>query len=234
MWRLRLSAPLQTASSTFAGTSPDNVINGERGGVSKWQSSAPSFAQWVEINFNTSRTIYEVDVFCVQDSGTSAPTLDMTFGRYGITAFDVQFWMALRGKQSPGFSITTRSGAGSFYQYRSQRPRSGFLLMPASMDTLESLRLRRGKRKRSRLSTIYRIGKCRHDRLGCQLRRVEQCHRSHYFFAATQSHRIDHRDPQLIAATAVWQNHSKSTRRFRIKASGELMLMQKYHAQPGQ
>jgi RHS repeat-associated protein len=48
----------------------------------------------VEIDFNGTKTINEIDVVTQQDSNNnpSEPTLDTTFSIWGITAFEVQYW----------------------------------------------------------------------------------------------------------------------------------------------
>jgi hypothetical protein len=52
------------------------------------------FPDWVQIEFNESKTINEIDVFTIQDSfgNPSEPTASMTFSKYGIVDFTVQYW----------------------------------------------------------------------------------------------------------------------------------------------
>jgi hypothetical protein len=46
------------------------------------------------VDFNTSRTINEINVYSVRDNYTSAadPTEFETFSIYGVTDFNVQYW----------------------------------------------------------------------------------------------------------------------------------------------
>jgi len=57
-------------------------------------SSTAAFPQWLQVDFNGSKTIDEIDVFSVQDlyATPSEPTLAMTFTSYGVTAFQAQYW----------------------------------------------------------------------------------------------------------------------------------------------
>src|SRR5207245_1669243 len=53
--------------------------------------TSSSFPDWIEVDFNGSKTINEIDVITQQDAQNPVePTLSMTFSNYGITAFDVQ------------------------------------------------------------------------------------------------------------------------------------------------
>src|SRR5207244_5902068 len=90
-----------TASSTYgAGYPASSVINGDRKGAN-WNNgggwndaTADSYPDWVQVSFNGSKTINEIDVFTLQDnlSNPSEPTQDMTFSQYGIVDFQVQYW----------------------------------------------------------------------------------------------------------------------------------------------
>jgi RHS repeat-associated protein len=67
-----------------------------------------SFPDWVEVDFNGTKTINEIDVVTQQDSNGNPvePTLDMTFASYGATAFDVQYWNGASWVTVPNGSIT--------------------------------------------------------------------------------------------------------------------------------
>ncbi len=81
-----------TYNSTFL---PDTTINGDRKGVTYWNDgTSDTWPDWLEVDFNGSKTINEVDVFTVQDNFQSPiePTAAMTFSLYGIKNFDVQYW----------------------------------------------------------------------------------------------------------------------------------------------
>jgi hypothetical protein len=95
---------IASASSTytqsgysFAATA---INNNERAGVNwgnggGWiDATANSYPDWVEIDFNGSKTIDHVIVYTVQDNWQNPvePTDSMTFGLYGITDFTVQGW----------------------------------------------------------------------------------------------------------------------------------------------
>ena len=58
---------------------------------------------WAEV-----QTIGEIDVFTVQDNYTSLvePTASMTFTRYGITQFQVQYWDGASWVDVPGASVS--------------------------------------------------------------------------------------------------------------------------------
>lgn len=51
--------------------------------------------------FNGSKTIEEIDIFCVQDQVNNPiePTSTMTFAQYGLTNFNVQYSIQLQLEQ---------------------------------------------------------------------------------------------------------------------------------------
>ncbi len=77
-----------------------SIIDNERAGANwghngGWNdATSNSFPDWVEVDFNGSKTIDHVVVYTVQDNYTSPiePTNTLTFSQYGITAFDVLAW----------------------------------------------------------------------------------------------------------------------------------------------
>jgi hypothetical protein len=93
-----------SASSTYTqpGYSfPATAINNnDRAGINwgyggGWvDSTANAYPDWVEIDFNGSKTIDHVIVYTIQDNYGSPvePTDSMTFSLYGITDFSVQGW----------------------------------------------------------------------------------------------------------------------------------------------
>jgi hypothetical protein len=100
-----------SASSTYSsGFAAAGTINGDRKGQSwgnggGWTDGTPgSFPDWLEVDFNGAQTIQEVDVFSVQDNYTAPvdPTPTMTFSRYGLTAFTVQYWDGTQWLTVPG------------------------------------------------------------------------------------------------------------------------------------
>jgi hypothetical protein len=76
------------------------INNNERAGTNfsyggGWvDSTANAYPDWVEIDFNGSKTIDHVIVYTMQDNYGSPvePTDTMTFSLYGITDFTVQGW----------------------------------------------------------------------------------------------------------------------------------------------
>jgi RHS repeat-associated protein len=67
-----------------------------------------NFPDWIEVDFNGSKTINEIDVVTQQDDYQNPvePTLSMTFNNYGITAFDVQYWDGANWTTIPNGSVT--------------------------------------------------------------------------------------------------------------------------------
>src|SRR6266700_2879639 len=85
------------ASSTYGTNVAANANNGDRKGTNGlvWMdSSLSSFPDWIEVDFDGSKTINEIDVVTRQDdlNNPVEPSLSQTFSLYGITAFDVQYW----------------------------------------------------------------------------------------------------------------------------------------------
>jgi RHS repeat-associated protein len=100
-----------TYSYTAAG-----VTNGVRSGSpavtgEAWNGATGTFPQWVQVDFNGSKSIDEIDVFTVQDNweNPSEPTESMTFSNYGLTGFDVQYWNGSSWVTVPGGSITSNN-----------------------------------------------------------------------------------------------------------------------------
>ena len=95
---------IASASSTYTQSgysfAAAAINNNERAGVNwgnggGWiDATANSYPDWVEIDFNGSKTIDHVIVYTVQDNYTSPvePTDTLTFGLYGVTDFTVQGW----------------------------------------------------------------------------------------------------------------------------------------------
>jgi RHS repeat-associated protein len=77
------------------------AIDGDRKG-SYWSnnggwadSSSGNFSNdWLQVDFNSTKIIDELDIFTVQDnfSNPSEPTETMTFGSYGLTSWSVAYW----------------------------------------------------------------------------------------------------------------------------------------------
>ncbi len=98
---LASSGAVASASSTYSMWLPVSAINdNERAGThwgngGGWADGTPKvFPDWVQIDFNGSKTIDHVVVYTVQDNFASPvePTDTMTFSLYGVTDFSVQAW----------------------------------------------------------------------------------------------------------------------------------------------
>src|SRR6185295_16667031 len=106
---------LVTASTSFNSSfSPNGAINGDRKGVG-WGSGGGwndltenTYPDWLEVDFNDTKTIQEIDVFTLQDNFASPlnPTPTMTFSLYGITNFQVQYWTGSQWLDVPGGNVT--------------------------------------------------------------------------------------------------------------------------------
>jgi RHS repeat-associated protein len=124
-WGSAVAPPINVASSANGGVASassilnsnfpaSSVNNGDRKGTNwgsggGWaDSSSGSFPDWVQIDFNGSKTINEVDVFTLQDNyaSPSEPTEAMTFSTYGLSAYDVQYWDGSAWVTVPGGGIT--------------------------------------------------------------------------------------------------------------------------------
>ena len=93
---------------------PSGAINGDRkgspwGNGGGWNDGTPdSWPDWLEVDFNGSKTIGEIDVFSVQDNYQApvTPTQQMTFSLYGLTNFEVQYWTGTTWQDVPGGAIS--------------------------------------------------------------------------------------------------------------------------------
>src|SRR4029077_12485989 len=84
------------ASSVFnSTTAAAKAIDGDRKGLAYWNDGTQnSFPDWLEVDFNETKSVSEIDVFSVQDNFQSPvnPTPTMTFSSYGVRNFEVQYW----------------------------------------------------------------------------------------------------------------------------------------------
>jgi RHS repeat-associated protein len=116
---LSSSGATASASSSYSccgfNFTPGGANNGNRSGSGwgsgeGWNDNAPpnSFPDWLQIDFNGSKTIDEIDVFTVQDNyqNPSAPTESMTFSLYGLTGYEVQYWNDSSWTTITGGSVT--------------------------------------------------------------------------------------------------------------------------------
>ena len=100
-----------TASSSIGSSYPESaVIDGERSGKNwgnggGWNDNTINvFPDWLEVTFNGSKKLEEIDVFTVQDNfaAPAEPTPAMTFTQYGIRDFQVQYWTGRTWQAVPG------------------------------------------------------------------------------------------------------------------------------------
>ncbi|HJP94928.1 MAG TPA: RHS repeat-associated core domain-containing protein, partial [Pyrinomonadaceae bacterium] len=97
---------------------PSSAIDGQRyghliaggGDINDFWRDEHGLPSWLEVDFNGTKTIDEVDVFTVPECpaclNQSDPSPTQTFSQYGATAFDVQYWTGSSWVTVPGGSIT--------------------------------------------------------------------------------------------------------------------------------
>jgi subtilisin family serine protease len=118
---LAANGGVATASSTTTQAelpgmdfSPSGVINGDRKGLNwehggGWRDATNNaYPDWLQVDFAAPTAVDEVNVFSLQDNYTSPaePTEAMTFTKYGVTVFDVQYWTGSAWATVPGGSVT--------------------------------------------------------------------------------------------------------------------------------
>jgi subtilisin family serine protease len=102
------------ASSTYASFGAAGAINGDRtganwGGGGGWNDATPNnWPDWLEVQFNGTQQLTEVDVFGVQDNYQAPvePTPTTAFTLYGLRDFQVQYWTGTAWAPIPGASVT--------------------------------------------------------------------------------------------------------------------------------
>jgi hypothetical protein len=107
-------AVASASSESPGGFYPSLAINGGRtwaAGGGWRDGSISSFPDWLQVDFNGSKTIDQIDVYAVRDNfaSTTEPTDSETFSIYGITSFDVQYWNGFGWVTVPGGSITNNN-----------------------------------------------------------------------------------------------------------------------------
>jgi serine protease len=104
-----------SASSSYSASFPATAVNnGDRRGAGwgfggGWADATPSsWPDWLQIDFATTRTVAEIDVFSMQDDWQNPPdpTETMTFTQRGLTDFEVQVWTGSTWQTVPGGSVT--------------------------------------------------------------------------------------------------------------------------------
>jgi peptidyl-Asp metalloendopeptidase len=109
---------IASASSEYSAGYPVSSVNdGDRKGIN-WGSgggwndaTANVYPDWLEVDFNATKTINEIDVFTLQDNYPNPvdPTLTDTFAQYGITNFDIQYWNGSAWITAPNGSIVNNN-----------------------------------------------------------------------------------------------------------------------------
>jgi hypothetical protein len=102
------------ASTTLAPThDPASTINGDRRGApwgagGAWSDATRTFPDWLRVDFAEAKTIKEIDVFSVQDNlkAPVEPTPTMTFFRYGLTHFQLEYWNGSAWAPIPGGAVS--------------------------------------------------------------------------------------------------------------------------------
>ena len=102
-----------TASSSYSGFAASGAINGDRKGLfvsqnGYWSTAGAGFPAWLEVQFNGSKTITEIDVVTPQDNYQAPiePTESTTFTIAGLTAYDVQYWNGSAWATIPNGNVT--------------------------------------------------------------------------------------------------------------------------------
>jgi hypothetical protein len=108
---LATNGAVATASSIYyTAYGASGVINGDRKGANfgnggGWNDGTNGvFPDWLEVAFNGTKTIAEVDVFSIQDSYTNPiePTATTTVTFLGAADFTVQYWTGTQWLAVPG------------------------------------------------------------------------------------------------------------------------------------
>lgn len=119
---LQSNGALAIASSELdSGRTAIATINGDRKGQ-HWGTDPTTGSGWhcgtydnypdtLEIRFNGTRTIAEVDIFAVQDNWTSPvePNESMTASIVGVSAFTVEYWNGSSWTMIPGANVTANT-----------------------------------------------------------------------------------------------------------------------------
>jgi RHS repeat-associated protein len=119
---LAVNGAVATASSAWntveCGSAAGAAIDGDRTGRARcsnrvWNDVAPAntFPDWLQVDFNGSKTITEINVITVQDhlEWPVEPTEAMTFSLYGLTTYQVQYWNNSTWVTIPGGSVSANN-----------------------------------------------------------------------------------------------------------------------------
>ena len=114
-------------ASSFASDAyvPASIVDGDRKGLGwgvsgGWKDSTPNeFPDWVQVDFETTMRIDEVDVFTLQDAWWNPiePTLTTVFNNNGITNFEAQYWTGSAWSPIPGASVQNNNKVWTRFQF---------------------------------------------------------------------------------------------------------------------
>ncbi len=106
-----LSANGGLATASSQSSAPSTAIDGVKSWAvtGAWKDSTPDiFPDWLQVDFNGSKTIDEVNVYGVRDDylNSTEPTLSTVSSVYNNINFDVQYWTGSSWAIVPGGSIS--------------------------------------------------------------------------------------------------------------------------------
>ncbi len=104
------------ASASSQLSSPGIAIDGVRNWATSgaWKDSTPdSYPDWLQVDFNSSKSINEIVVYAVRDdfTNTTDPDDNTTFSVYGITNFNIQYWNGSNWITVPNGSVANNNKA---------------------------------------------------------------------------------------------------------------------------
>jgi hypothetical protein len=99
-----------SASSTYGSKNAANWTNDGKRPASLWtntwaDATANAYPDWVRVDFSSTKTIREVDVFSGQLDATTAPTTTLT-STYTLRDFQLQYWNGTQWKAITGGMVT--------------------------------------------------------------------------------------------------------------------------------
>jgi RHS repeat-associated protein len=140
------SGATATASSAFSGFAASGAINGDRKGLFVWQNgywstASAGFPAWLEVQFNGSKTITEIDVVTLQDNYNAPiePTESTTFTQGGLTGYEVQYWNNSAWVAIPGGSVSGNNKVWKKFSFAPVTTTKIRLLTSASPDNYSRL-----------------------------------------------------------------------------------------------
>jgi len=134
------------ASSTFSGFAASGAINGDRKGLFAWQNgfwstASAGFPAWLEVQFNGSKTITEIDIITIQDNYNAPiePTDSTAFSQYGLTAYQVQYWTGSAWATIPNGSLSGNNNVWKRFSFAPISTTKIRVLSSASPDSYSRL-----------------------------------------------------------------------------------------------